>query len=556
MGYDVTFHPVSFDDLRRYLFDVLERPALAAERAAEISADSEKRRAIEGVYEQLADWSGQLASGQTLALNETFAFAAAQIAGFLYPFWYARNAAISMLDDEQVLELFVPLTKLKGAPDRLQSTEISAHIGLNYTAGGVIADVDELERSLRRLGLEGNEPLLFTVFDAAALASLRETIAYCREHNLALIEAADVVIPIADEARTDPDHYREAEEFDEPSAGERQWFEPPRQQQAPAFERLRSCAEPLANDTVVIKRLLGRNRRGIHVPLYLVPNLDRKKYLYTKYDAVLHDDGQIRPELRRRLKVIERASSHRDYRRRLFEYERSFYEEEAETHPGPDIETAQRSFGDIPERILESGLAAAAVGEWAIADGIFRNALLAADIIIGGKKAEQDEYSYPGNLAEVMRTRWFAGDLLGRSPEPETLADSCKIYRDYAESLSRSRWTEYSQRDYVDFVLTSLVAGRTDLALEMLDLRRPFDRQSELISVYRSVAAARRGSAEARVTLERCMQLLDVIRHPHGGRFLPSGRLTGIQLALATDMYLAEKPTWQSVRDIATWLGR
>lgn len=556
MGYDITFHPVSLDDLRRYVFDVIEQPALAEGRASEMASDSAKRRGVERVYEQIAEWTQQLADGESLALNETFAYAAAQIAGFRHPFWYSRNAAISMLDDESILDLFVPLTKLPGAPARLQGTATAAHIGLNYTASGVITDLDALERNLQKLGLDGDSPTLFGVFDAGRLASLREAIAYCHQHDLALIEGADIVVPIAGDAGTDADNFREAEHFDEPVSGERQWFEPPKQDRRPAFEALRDATEPLVNDTVSVRRLFGRNRTGTLVPLYLVPDLDRKKYLYTRYAAVLFDDEHVVPVRRRRLKVLERASSHRDYLRRLFEHERSYFEEKGEAHPGPDIESAKRGIGDIPERILESGLAAAAVGEWAIADAIFQNALLAADIIIRDKHAERDAYSYPGNVSSVLRTQWFARALLDQSPDPEVLVEVCNTHCEYAKNLKRSEWSEYKQRDYVDFILTSLVAGRPDRALEMLEFQRPFDDQAELISVYQRIATADRASAKAQQTLERCMQLLEVIRHPNGGRFLLSARLTGVQLALVTDQFLATKPAWKSIRDIAEWLGR
>lgn len=555
MGYDVTFHPISLDDLHRYVFDVIEQPGLSEERASTMASDPAKRRAIEKIYEQLAEWARQLANRQSLPLNETFAYGTAQIAGFRHPYWYARNSAISMLDDTAVLDLFKPLTELPGAPICLRDTEMSSHIGMNYTASGVITDLDALEQHLKRLGLDGDSPSLFTVFDSATLASLREAIAYCKQHDLALIEGTDIVVPIVDEAGTDLYNFREAEKFDEPLSGDRQWFEPPRQDRQPAFDALQASTEPLFNDTVAVKRLLGHNRTGLLVPLYLVPDLDRKKYLHTKYDAVMYDDRHIDPVRRRRLKVLERASSHRDYRRRLFEHERSFYEERAESHPGQDIEAAQYGIGDIPERILESGLIAAGVGEWTIADSIFHQTSIAAEIIVRDKHTERDSRSYPGNLANVLRTQWFARALLDQSPNLDPLVEACEMYRKYAQAIRRSEWSEYTQRDYMEFVLTALVARRPGRALKMLDFRRPFDQQTELMSVYRAVATTQRGSETARAILEQCMQLLEVIRHPHGGKFLLSGRLTGIQLALASDQYLAERPAWSSIRDIAEWLG-
>ena len=558
MGYDVTFHPVSLNDIRRYVFDVVEQPELADSRASDITSDGAKRRHVERVYEELADWVRQLAEGESLPLNETVARAAAQVAGFIHPYWYSRNAAISMLEDDAVLDLFAPLSDLTGAPVCLRAAEPEAHIGLNYTASGVITDVERLERELMRLGLEdkNGSPALFKVFDSERLASLREAIAYCKQHDLALMEASDVVVPIADEASTDPDNLREAEAFDEPSQEGRRWFEPPHQERRPAFERFTQCTDPLLNDTVVVRKLLGRNRVGTLVPLYLVPGLDRKKHNSHFYHAVLFDDGRVEPVRKRRVKFRKRVSSYREYRRRNFEFERSFYEDQAKSHPGPEIQSAKGGMGGIPDWILNTGLTVAFVGEWEIADAIFDKALLAAEIIIDEKHAERDEYSYPGNLAEVLRARWFAEALLNRSPEPEKLIEACEVYRQYAEEMKRSDWHEFVARDYVDFVLTSLVAGRPDFALEMLNLKRPFFDQDELMSVYRSIANARRGSAGSTALAEHSGQLLEVIRHPQGGRFLSHGTLTGIQLALMMDRYLVETPEWKSIRDIVSWLGR
>lgn len=558
MGYDVTFHPVSLNDIRRYVFDVIEQPDLADSRASDITSDGAKRRHVERVYEELADWVRQLSEGKSLPLNETVARAAAQVAGFIHPYWYSRNAAISMLEDDAVLDLFAPLSKLPGAPECLSAAEPDAHIGLNYTASGVITNVDRLERELMRLGLDdkNGSPTLFQVFDGERLASLREAIAYCKQHDLALMEAADVVVPIADEASTDADNLREAEAFDEPSPEGRQWFEPPRQERRHAFERFTDFKQPLLNDSVLVRKLLGRNRVGTLVPLYLVPGLDHKEHNSHFYQAVLFDHGRIEPVRVRRIEFRERASSYREYRRRNFEFERSFYEEQAESHPGPQIQSARSGIGDIPNRILDTGLTAAFVGEWEIAEAHFEKALLAAEIIIDEKHAERDEYSYPGNVAEVLRARWFAEVLLGRSPKPEKLIEACGVYCQFAAGLKRSDWHEFTARDYVDFVLTSLVAGRPDFAREMLDFKRPFYDQVELISVSRSIANARRGSAGATALAEHCRQLLEIMRHPQGGLFLSHGTLTGIQLALAVDRYLAETPEWNSIRDIVDWMGR
>lgn len=557
MGYDITFHPIAADDIRQYIFDVIEQPELAEARAADMASNPEQQRKIERIYEQMGEWVAELSKGKCLPINETIAYATAQIAGILRPYWYARGAAISMLDDDTVLDLFVPLTKMADAPDCLCEASKFAHIGLNYSASGVITDLDQLERNLERLGLDNNNPpTLFTVFDRATLASLREAIAYCREHDLALIEAADVVVPIADETGTDADNFREAEQFEEPSSSSRQWFEPPCQEKPPAFEAFSASTEPLVNDTVEVRRLFGRNRIGTLVPLYLVPEIDRQKFLYTRFDAVLYAEGDIRPVRKRRLKVRERARSHREYLRRIFQHERSHYEQLAEEHPGTNIESARNGIGRIPDQILSSGLLVAKVGEWEIANKLFNRALLAADIIIRDKHDERDAHGYPGNRAEVIRTRWFANSLLDQPQDSEALVSACELHCQFAKQISPSQWHEYAQRDYIDFVLTGLVADRPDIARQMLKFPRHFDDQKELRQTYTEIANIGSSSARAHTLTERCMQLLDVIRHPHGGKFLSYQALTGVQLALVVDKYFAETPSWSDIRAVVDWFGK
>ncbi len=515
------------------------------------------RRQVVRLYGRMGDWVEELSRGGSLPINETIAYATAQVAGVLHPYWYARNAAVCMLDDDAVNALFIPLTKLVDAPECLRGAGESAHIGLNYTASGIITDLDQLERSLQRLGLDhAKSPTLFSVFDRATLASLREAIAYCREHGLALMEATDVVVPITDESGTDPGNFREAEHFDEPSTSGRRWFEPPRQEKSSAFDRFNSSREPLANDTVEVRRLLGRNRIGTVVPLYLVPELDRRKHSYTRFDAVLYTEGDIQPVRKRRLKARKRAQSHREYLRRIFEYERSHYEQTAEEHPGMEIESAQSGIGGIPDRVLRSGLLVAKVGEWELADKLFDRALIAAKLIIDDKHDERDAHGYPGNRADVIRTRWFAEALLKRPQDSEALVGACKLHCEFARGLGQSRWHEYAQRDYVDFVLTSLVAGWPDLARHMLEFPRPFDDETELRETYAEIASIGSDSAKVHALLERCLQLLEVMRHPNGGKFLRYGTLTGIQLALVADKYLAEKPQWGGIRDVVDWLGK
>src|SRR5207253_693867 len=112
MGFDVTFHPIGADQLRHFLFDVLDDGSLAAARAAELSAEPKHRKVLDQLYESFPGW---LAGRGAPPVGNSFAVVAAVIAGFLHPYWYARGTALTFLAEEHLPEmksLFVPLGRL------------------------------------------------------------------------------------------------------------------------------------------------------------------------------------------------------------------------------------------------------------------------------------------------------------------------------------------------------------------------------------------------------------------------------------------------------------
>jgi hypothetical protein len=138
-------------------------------------------------------------------------FAAAILAGFLHPYWYARGQALTFLAEEHAPELaglFVPIGKvaqgkLSALPDRKH-----AMIFGNESASGfipperiefVMGILDALAEQPGRGGLS----LLETVLDDEGLESLRSALNYCRTHGLGMIEASDVVVPAADQCISD-----------------------------------------------------------------------------------------------------------------------------------------------------------------------------------------------------------------------------------------------------------------------------------------------------------------------------------------------------------------
>lgn len=224
MGYDVTFHPVGIGELQYYVFDVMNDPALAAQRAAELGSQPERHRmAVEAyrVLERYGDWSQW--SGE-IHFASVVAYHAAAIAGFLHPFWYSRNGSIALIGqyDGFVLgELFTSLTKIARGKASQMPDASHGILGLNCTGSGFIEPgrLPELLTKLTELAMTPLPPeagpesdglsVLDGVFDYDGLASLLGSIHYAADHGLGLMEASGIVVVLADQTVSDPQNFRE-----------------------------------------------------------------------------------------------------------------------------------------------------------------------------------------------------------------------------------------------------------------------------------------------------------------------------------------------------------
>ncbi len=200
MGHDITFHPVSRAELKHWFFSVVERPALAEQRIEQIIDKPNEREWVAGIYGRFAGWFDD----PTHPFESTFAFAAAALAGYLHPYWYARGQALSfaMEEDDAVWEhlyaIFTPL------PDLVPGTRLGAldysplgQLNASYSASGLILpeQIPDLEAALPTLAESES-------FDDEGLASLTAAIAYAKKHETGIIEASDLVVPATGECLT------------------------------------------------------------------------------------------------------------------------------------------------------------------------------------------------------------------------------------------------------------------------------------------------------------------------------------------------------------------
>jgi len=203
MGLDVTFHPVSVEDLQRFLFDVFEAPAVAS-RLPELTPNAALRELIIAEYAKFERWQEEDAP-----LEATYAMLAATLAGARHPYWYSRGDSLSGLasEDPGIDSLFVPFTKLAHGPFRDLPNPSAGRITENYTASDIVP-AQALPQFAARLSDLAD--VLRETWDDENLASLHATVRYAREKGLGLMEVGDLVVPIVNEYGTEPENFRAA----------------------------------------------------------------------------------------------------------------------------------------------------------------------------------------------------------------------------------------------------------------------------------------------------------------------------------------------------------
>lgn len=231
MSFDISFHPFGPEEIERYVFDVWRAPALSKQRAAELTDDPLKQRAIvETLYARFPAWRDEALEG-TLRTNETLALSCAALSGYRHFYFHARGSALSFLAEHlpELTSLFVPLSRLPGAPPELKSLDFNgALIDGNFRASGLLPleHFDALRSAFDQLdSLRGRAPAtFFSLFDAGDRRALEEALAAAERLGLGLIEAADLVVPARGEGSTDLDKLRLIHRHEQESGDVRELF--------------------------------------------------------------------------------------------------------------------------------------------------------------------------------------------------------------------------------------------------------------------------------------------------------------------------------------------
>lgn len=225
MGYNITFHPITREELQYYIFDVLTDFSLAESRVLKLTQDEVKRDRLRALYREWPEMIHEVRKGNA-SFASNIAYPSCVIAGFLHPYWFAEDGCITFLGEEERNVKVNPLLKIfgkKGPSDfktllitlRAYSPEVFEGIqdesyGMifgNYTASGFIAP-DKVRDLKIALTAKHTAYLVDKILNDKAKRALMYAIDYAIAHDCGLMEASEIFIDNKNLSFSDSDHLK------------------------------------------------------------------------------------------------------------------------------------------------------------------------------------------------------------------------------------------------------------------------------------------------------------------------------------------------------------
>lgn len=188
MGWDISYHPIAPDEIASVYFAGLD--------------DSDRVDRLIAAYGIGADDAGRLRRIFERAREldphdpfpQTHGFFLAIVAGFLRPFWYVRGSALSFLSDDPDFRAYFSDWKTL-VPEKHTRDSFENVLLCNY-CGGVFLAPDAV-KALKRDYEEKPDvrKKLDQLFSDGRLNIFWKGVDYALDHNLGLLEAAEVIEP-------------------------------------------------------------------------------------------------------------------------------------------------------------------------------------------------------------------------------------------------------------------------------------------------------------------------------------------------------------------------
>lgn len=234
MGFDITYHPISKEEIKKYCLNVVIDPGLAEETKNLLTKKQEEREQIlDPIFKEMQKAKTSIMETLKRVQNREeiddenkklsyqygrIPYCCAAIAGFLHPYFYARGACLAFLceKEEYFTKYLESIYDIKpvfyNAGDKTATYEprmsSAIYILENYKGGGYVAyeKLNELKKDL----LDPKFKKVIDKYFGKEKGAILETIEYCLKKKIGFIEASDIVVPLDNKFTSAPQNLRAA----------------------------------------------------------------------------------------------------------------------------------------------------------------------------------------------------------------------------------------------------------------------------------------------------------------------------------------------------------
>jgi len=207
MGYDISWHPITVEQINKWYFDVLENSNLANKLKVRIPNDQLKYESQREEFEKfyLEKYKKVIESAKTMegSFNQTHAYNIALVQGFFEEFFYTRGSAISFIMDDNFIDKYTTSWQKISPKKYLINFEQDSLDG-NYS-GGVYLSALQVKKLLQDYREDENiKAILNQEFSHGRIDIFLQALNFAQKRNLGLLEATEVVEPYPDINMGDP----------------------------------------------------------------------------------------------------------------------------------------------------------------------------------------------------------------------------------------------------------------------------------------------------------------------------------------------------------------
>lgn len=201
MGYDISYHPISKEQIHQWYFDILEDIDLANKLKVRVPSKQLKNESQRNEFEEfyLNKYKETIETAKKMkgSFNRTHAYIAAIVQGFFEEFFYTRGAALSFIENDDFFNKYTTSWK-EIAPTKYLENFESDGLFENYS-GGVYLSHKQVEKLL--VDYEKDKNLRDTIdelFSHDRINVFLNALKFAKEKGLGLLEATEVVEPHPD----------------------------------------------------------------------------------------------------------------------------------------------------------------------------------------------------------------------------------------------------------------------------------------------------------------------------------------------------------------------